>query len=296
LLNEKEKIITETKKFLQDYIVGQDEAIKKLTGLAKRIKLGFVDENRSSSLMFCGPSGVGKTELAKIFAEKMVGKKNIIRLDMSEYAEAHSVSKIIGAPPGYVGYSDSKNILEEIRNKPYSVLILDEIEKANSAIINLLFQILDEGKIKDSKGIEVRFDNVIIIMTSNIGFNDKTVGFATNKDKVIEERLKEYFSIPFINRLDSIILFNNLEKEDIMEIVNRKVNKLKNRYKKKGITVRIGKKAIESIVDQSNFDCFGARKIDKIIKEKVESQIIESAICGENCVNVLKILESSKAS
>lgn len=282
LLGEKEKTINEIDHYLKNSIIGQENAIDKLTNLAKRIKLGFVDEKKCVSYMFCGPSGVGKTELAKKFAEKMVGKKNIIRLDMSEYTEAHSISKIIGAPPGYVGYLDSKNILEEIRNKPYSVLILDEIEKANTSIINLLFQILDDGKIKDSKGTEVRFDNVIIIMTSNIGFNDKSIGFSNNKEKVVEEKLKEYFSIPFINRIDSTILFNNLTKQDIEKIINLKLDKLKNKYKKKNIVVKIKKEVVEEIVKQSNFSCFGARRIDKVIKDCVENEIIKKVINGKN--------------
>ena len=296
LLNEKEKIIEETEKYLKDYVIGQEEAIKELTNLAKRIKLGFVDDNKCSSFMFCGPSGVGKTELAKRFSEKMVGKKNIIRLDMSEYAESHCVSKIIGAPPGYVGYSDSKNVLEEIRNKPYSVLILDEIEKAHPSIINLLFQILDEGKIKDSKGIEVRFDNVIVIMTSNVGFNDKAIGFSNNKEKIIEEKLKDYFSIPFINRIDSTILFNNLSRENIEKIINKKLDNLKNKYKKKNISVKINKRVVEELIDKSNFDSFGARKLDKIIKEGIENQIIESVIAGKNNINISKFLKFSKVS
>lgn len=296
LLNEKEKIILDIEKHLKKCIVGQDNAINQLITLAKRIKLGFVDENKCTSFMFCGPSGVGKTELAKKFAEKMVGEKNIIRLDMSEYAEAHSVSKIIGAPPGYVGYSDSKNILEEIRNKPYSVLILDEIEKANSSIINLLFQILDEGKIKDSKGIEVRFDNVIIIMTSNIGFNDRTIGFSNNKEQVIEEKLKEYFSIPFINRIDNTVIFNELNKDNIREIVNIKLTGLKEKYKRKQINIRINNKILEEIINKSNYDCFGARKIDKIINELIEKQIVERILLGKKSIIITNILESSKVS
>lgn len=289
LLNEQEKIIEDINKFLTDAIVGQNQAIEKLIDLAKRIKLGFVDENRCCSLMFCGPSGVGKTELAKRFAEKMVGNRNIIRLDMSEYTESHSVSKIIGAPPGYIGYADSKNILEEIRNKPYSVLILDEIEKAHPAIINLLFQIFDEGKIKDSKGVEVRFDNVIVIMTSNIGFNDNTIGFSNDKKKIIEDKLKEYFSIPFINRIDNIIMFNRLNKDDITEIVNKKLIKLKNKYKKKNINIKINKKVIDELATQCNFKDFGARKIDKIIKNLIENQVIEEVIDGKTSININSI-------
>jgi len=296
ILNEKEKIINETDEYLKDYIIGQSRAISKLINLTKRIKLGFVDENRCYSLMFCGPSGVGKTELAKRFAERMVGKENIIRLDMSEYTEAHSVSKIIGAPPGYVGYSDSKNILEEIKNKPYSVLILDEIEKANTSIINLLFQILDEGKIKDSKGVEVRFDHVIVIMTSNIGFNDKSIGFSNNKEKVVEEKLKEYFSTPFINRIDNIILFNNLTRSNIEIVTTKKIDQLKQKYKNKKITVKVSKSVINQIVDRSNFDTFGARKIDKIIKSCIENQIIEAIMNDKNSISITNLLEESEVS
>lgn len=293
LLNEKEKVITEMEKILKNSIIGQENAIKKVIDLAKRIKLGFTEENRCNSIMFCGPSGVGKTELAKLFAGNLVGKENIIKLDMSEYTEAHSVSKIVGAPPGYVGYDDSKNILEEIRNKPFSVLILDEIEKANPAIINLLFQILDDGKIKDSKGVEVRFDNVTIIMTSNIGFNDNNIGFSNDKVKVIETKLKEYFSVPFINRIDTTIMFDRLEEEDIKEIINGRIKKLKQRYKKRNVNVRIDKQIINGIVQECNYKEFGARKIDKIIKNKLENQIIEQCIKGENKITVNE-LEVSK--
>ena len=294
ILNEQEKIVEAIDSYLKDYIVGQDSAINQLTDLAKRIKLGFMDENKCHSFMFCGPSGVGKTELAKRFAEKMVGKKNIIRLDMGEYSEAHSISKIIGAPPGYVGYSDSKNVLEEIKNKPYSVLILDEIEKANNSIISLLFQILDEGKAKDSKGTEVRFDNVIVIMTSNIGFNDESIGFISDKEKVIEEKLKEYFSLPFINRIDNIVLFKSLDKMYIEKIVVCEIEKLKQKYKSKKISIRIKKQVIEQIIEKSNFNNFGARKIKKIIKTYIENQIIDGIMSGKRNINIVNLLQESK--
>ena len=286
LLNEKEKVIKEIATNLSTNIIGQDEPIKKLVDIAKRIKLGFVEENKCNSLLFCGASGVGKTELAKIFARSMVGN-NIIRLDMSEYAEAHSVSKIIGAPPGYVGYSDSKNILEDIRNKPYSVLILDEIEKANPSIINLLFQIFDEGKIKDSKGVEVRFDNVIVIMTSNIGFNDKNIGFSNDKSKIIEEKLKEHFSIPFINRIDNVILFNNLEEDSIIKIIDKKIKRLKQKYKQKGITVTLDKSVTKKLALDCKYKDFGARKIDKLIKNNIENEIISQVINGNQNVKII---------
>ena len=294
LLNEKEKVIMDIEKHLSSSIIGQDEAISKVIDLAKRIKLGFVEENRCNSILFCGPSGVGKTELAKLFANKMVGKNNVIKLDMSEFSEPHAISKIVGAPPGYVGYLDSRNILEEIRNKPFSVLILDEIEKANSSIINLLFQILDDSKIKDSKGTEVRFDNVTIIMTSNIGFNNKSIGFSNDKDKVVEEKLKEYFSVPFINRIDTTILFNNLNADNVATIVKDNIKKLKKKYKDKGINIKIDKQVISEIVDESNYKDFGARKIDKIIKSKLENRIIEECINQNTNINISTVKCTTK--
>lgn len=289
LLKEKEQIIFNIEENLKSNIIGQDEAISKLINLAKRIKLGFVDENKCNSIIFCGSSGIGKTCLAKTFGNELVGKENVIKLDMSEYSEAHSVSKIVGAPPGYVGYSDSKNILEEVRNKPFSVIILDEIEKAHPAIINLLFQILDEGKIKDSKGIEVRFDNTTIIMTSNIGFNENSIGFSNDKNSIIEQKLKENFSLPFINRIDTTIFFKSLNKEDITKIVDMNLKKLKNKYKNKGIKVTISKNVVTEIIEKSKYKEFGARKISKIIKELVENQIIEKCMNGITNVNIVSI-------
>ena len=293
LLNEKEKVIKQMEANLKNSIIGQESAIENVINLAKKIKLGFMEENKCNSILFCGSSGVGKTELAKLFASNLVGKENIIKLDMSEYAEAHSVSKIIGAPPGYIGYSDSKNILEDIRNKPFCVLILDEIEKAHSAIINLLFQILDDGKVKDSKGLEVRFDNVTIIMTSNIGFNDHNIGFSNNTYKEVESKLKEYFSVPFINRIDSVVIFDGLTEDNIISIIEKRIKKLKEKYKSRRVNVKIDKNITKQIVDICNYKEFGARKIDKIIHNKIENQIIEQCIKGENKI-IVNELDVSK--
>lgn len=267
-------------------IIGQDKAIKELSNIAKKIKLGYKDD-KCYSLLFAGPSGVGKTELAKIFGKSLVGE-NVIRLDMSEFSEVHSVSKFVGAPPGYIGYNDNRTILEEIRNKPFSVLILDEIERANQSIINLLFQILDNGKIKDSKGVDVYFNNVIIIMTSNIGFDEINVGFNKNNDDLT--KLKEYFSIPFINRIDNIISFNRLTEENIKKIINIKINNLFNKYK--NIKIKIEDNLIDDIIKLSNYNEFGARKIDKIIKDKLENIIIDKIIDNKKSVHI-KTLEYS---
>ena len=286
ILNDNDKVITKMQEEIENKIIGQEIAVKEIINIAKKIKLGFKDD-KCYSILFAGPSGVGKTELAKVFGKTLAGK-NVIRLDMSEYSEAHSVSKIVGAPPGYVGYSDNKTVLEEIKNKPFSVLILDEIERANTSIINLLFQILDNGKIKDSKGVDVYFDNVVLIMTSNVGFDEINVGF--NKNINSATKLKEYFSIPFINRIDNIISFNNLKEEDIRKLAKNKIDKLILKYSKK-IKVKIDDNILEEIIRLSNYKEFGARKIDKIIKNKLESIIVDKIIANKKSVNIKTIEE-----
>lgn len=287
ILNENEKIINNIYQNLKQNIIGQDKIINNLMNITKRIKLGFKEDNKCYSMLFCGPSGVGKTSLAKIFGENMVGD-NIIRLDMTEYIEPHSVSKIIGSPPGYIGYQDNTNILEEIKNKPYSLLILDEIEKAHPNVINLFLQILDNGKIKDSKGNIVRFDNVIIIMTSNIGFNDINIGFNKNESKVIT-KLKENFSIPFINRIDNILIFDELTQDNILSLIEQKIFKIKRKYLK-NIDLKIDKKVYDEILKECNYKEFGARKIDKIIKDKIETQIIDKIINQNTKIHIEELI------
>ena len=281
ILNEKAKLIKQTEKILNKNIIGQDEAVKEVAKVAKKIKLGFND--KCYSFLFCGPSGVGKTLLARTFGENLVGENNIIKLDMSEYKEAHSISKIIGSPPGYVGYDDNTNILEEIRNKPYSVLILDEIEKAHTNIINLFLQVLDEGKIKNSKGKIVRFDNVVIIMTSNVGFHEINVGFNNKNTKI--SRLNDSFSIPFMNRVDKVICFNSLNEEDILKIIKMNLKKFKEKYSDK-IRIRISKEVENEILNLSNYEEYGARKINKIIKDKIETIVIDKIIDGKDEVYI----------
>ena len=284
LLDKKQEIIKEIENNLRTNIIGQNEAIEQLINITKRIKLGFKDNN-CYSMLFCGPSGVGKTLTAQTFGKNLVGK-NVIRLDMSEYIEPHSVSKLIGPPPGYVGYNE-ENILEEIKNKPHSVLILDEIEKAHPNIINLFFQILDNGKIKDSKGNYVKFNNITIIMTSNIGFEEKSIGFSKNENK-ITTKLKEHFSIPFINRIDNIIVFNELKKQDIEQLIENKIFNIKRKYLKE-ITLKIDENVINEIIEESNYKEFGARKIDKIIKDKIENQIIDKIIENEKTIDIKEL-------
>ena len=281
ILNEKAKLIKQTEKILSKKIIGQDEAVKEVAKVAKKIKLGFND--KCFSFLFCGPSGVGKTLLARTFGDNLVGERNIIKLDMSEYKEAHSISKLIGSPPGYVGYDDNTNIFEEIRNKPYSVLILDEIEKAHTNIINLFLQILDEGKAKNSKGKVVRFDNVVIIMTSNVGFHEINVGFNHKNTKI--SRLNDSFSIPFMNRVDKVICFNPLNEEEILRIVRMQLKEFKDKYGDK-IKIKFSKEVENEIVSLSNYEEYGARKISKIIKDKIETIVIDKIIDGNEVVYI----------
>lgn len=282
LLNDNKRVIQKIRKNLKDSIIGQDEAIEKVVNVAKKIKLGF-KENKCYSMMFVGPSGVGKTMLAKMFGESLT-PGSVIKLDMSEYSEPHSVSKIVGAPPGYVGYENYTNILEEIRNKPYSVLILDEVERAHTNIINLFYSILDEGKIKDSTGRTIRFDNVTIIMTSNIGFDDIHIGFNGKVNSVVESKLKENFSTPFLNRIDNVIIFNEMDEKNIEKLIHKKVNCLVKKYSK--YHINISTKVLEEIKEKSNYKEYGARKIDKIIQDGLTNQIIDEILSDKKEITI----------
>lgn len=275
LLNNQKQIIKEASNKIKNSIIGQEEACNETIKVLKRLKLGFKNKG-CYSLLFCGPSGVGKTSLAKLFGNCLVGEENVIKLDMSEYSESHSVSKILGAPPGYVGFEYTNTILEEIRNKPHSVLILDEIEKANPKVLGLFYQILDEGKIKDSSGKLVHFDNVFIVMTSNIGFTENKVGFGGNNNTFIMDKLKEQLSISFINRIDNTIIFKQMDDKIINDLIRKKLKDLKNKYN--NISLKIDNNVVNEILKLSNYKEFGARKIDKIISDNLESIIIDNLI------------------
>lgn len=287
ILKDDAKVVKNIEKQLRDSIVGQDEAIKNLIDITKRIKFGYKSDNKCISFLFVGPSGTGKTALSKIYANLLVGGKNLIRLDMSEYADVTSVNKIVGSAPGYVGYDDNKNILDEIRNKPYSVILLDEIEKAHPQVINLFYQILDDGLIKDSKGNTIKFNNNIIIMTSNIGYEKNNVGFNNKVESTVLNELKNELSLPFVNRIDNIILFNHLTEENIRNIIKNKINVLKKKYA--NVTIKIGKNAVNEIVELSNYYDFGARKVDKIIKSKLENVIIDSILDNKSTVFITSL-------
>ena len=281
ILKDNKKTIENIEKELKENIIGQEEAINKLVNITKRIKLGY-KENKCISLMFNGSSGVGKTKLATIYGN-LISKQKIIKLDMSEYSDASSISKFTGSTAGYVGYDDNKYILSKIKDNPNALIILDEIDKAHPKILNLLYQILEEGSILDAKNNIINFNNNIIIMTTNIGNNSNNIGFNQNNNKINNE-LKETFSIPFLNRIDEIIKFNNLKKEDIQKIIKIKINNLKNKFKEANITLT--KNIIDEITEESNYQEFGARKIDKIIKNHLENIIIDNIIIDNYNINI----------
>ena len=273
---------------LKSIIIGHDNVIDSLMNITKRIKYG---DNRCYSMLFVGPSGVGKTCLAKEYAKLLVGETNFIRLDMSEYSDSTSVNKILGSSPGYIGYDDNKNVLEEIRNKPNSVLLLDEIDKAHPNVINLFYQILEEGKIKNSKGREVRFNNVVVIMTSNIGFEKNGIGFNKKNDSSVISSLKGYFNTAFINRIDNIIVFDRLDDTSIKCIIRKKFEYIRDKYK--DINIDINDNVIDEIVNKCEFYEFGARRIDKIISKDIENFIIDGVISGDKNISIDAIVKKN---
>lgn len=279
--------IYDIEKKLKNIIIGHDKVIDSLINITKRIKYG---DNRCYSMMFVGPSGVGKTYLSKEYAKLLVGESNFIRLDMSEYSDSTAVNKILGSAPGYVGYDDNKNILEEIRNNPNSVILLDEIDKAHSSVINLFYQILEEGKIKNSKGTTVRFNNAIIIMTSNAGFENNSIGFNKSEDNITS--LKNRFSTSFINRIDGIMMFNRLNEDDIKKIINLKLDTINKKYS--SININYSDDLIMDIINKSDYYNFGARRLDKIISRGIENNIIEAIINNDKEIFIDKLNEYEK--
>lgn len=262
---------------LKKEIRGQDKAISSLMNISKRIKFGY--NNKVRSLMFTGPSGVGKTMLSSLFAKEMVGEDNFLRFDMSEFSDSTSINKFLGSSAGYVGY-DEKNYLDEIKKRPNGIILFDEIDKAHSSIINLLYQILDYGKLKDSRGNEVRFDNNIIIMTTNVGYESNTVGFNENDNKNIEDKLNEFFGSAFMNRIDDIVLFNYLNEVNVKNIIINKLNDLKDKYSSYNLDWINNE--VDNILMKCDFKRSGARDIDRIIVRDVESRIIDQIIDERN--------------
>ena len=270
-------VIDDLSKTLKSEIRGQDKAISTLLSVSKRIKFGY--NNKVNSMLFIGPSGVGKTSLASLFAKVMVGEDNFIRFDMSEFSDSSSINKILGSSAGYVGYDD-RNYLDEIKKRPNGVILFDEIDKAHSSVINLLYQVLDYGKLKDSKGNEVRFDNNIIIMTSNVGYNSNVVGFNENDKKNIDEKLSDFFGNALINRIDNIVFFNSLKEDDIRSIIVDKLNNLRDKYSNYNLDWIYDE--VNNILKKCNYSGSGARNVDKIIINEIESRVIDQIIDEKN--------------
>ena len=295
---------TETEKLknlennLHERVVGQDEAVTAVSKAIKRGRVGLKDPKRPiGSFLFLGPTGVGKTELSKALAESLFGNENaIVRVDMSEYMESHSVSKLIGSPPGYVGFDEGGQLTEKIRRKPYSVILFDEIEKAHPDVMNMLLQILEDGRLTDSTGITVNFKNTVIIMTSNVGARliaeKKTLGFnATEENKEEKEyetvkkevmaELKKQFRPEFINRIDEIIVFHKLTEKEIKQIINLMLKEVEKRLETQNIHMEVAESAKELIAKKGTDTTYGARPLRRAIQNLIEDKIAEEILDGK---------------
>lgn len=271
---------------LHKRVIGQEEAVNSVARAIRRNRAGLQSTKRPPSFIFVGPTGVGKTELAKSLAFEMFGSEDaIIRVDMSEYMESHSTSKLIGAPPGYVGYDDAGQLTDKVKRKPYSIILLDEIEKAHPDVFNILLQVLDDGKLTDSQGNSVSFSNTIIIMTSNAGshLNNNSIGFGgqtISKNKVMDS-LKDVFRPEFLNRVDEIVAFDSLTKEQLMQIVDLMLKDTVNALKEKDITIEISKTAKNFILEKGTDVKFGARPLRRAIQRYLDDELSEMILRGE---------------
>ncbi|MFC0525683.1 ATP-dependent protease ATP-binding subunit ClpC [Pontibacillus salicampi] len=277
---------------LHDRVIGQDDAVNSISKAIRRARAGLKDPKRPiGSFIFLGPTGVGKTELARALAETMFGEEDaMIRIDMSEYMEKHSTSRLVGSPPGYVGYEEGGQLTEKVRQKPYSVILLDEIEKAHPDVFNTLLQVLEDGRLTDSKGRTVDFRNTVVIMTSNVGATElkrnKYVGFSMGdsgqdykdmKSKVMDE-MKRTFRPEFLNRIDEIIVFHSLEKKHMKEIVSLMVNQLQKRLTEQEVEFELTEKALDKIADEGFDPEYGARPLRRSIQKNVEDLLSEALL------------------
>ena len=286
---------------LHKRVVGQNEAVTAVAKAIRRGRVGLKDPKRPiGSFIFLGPTGVGKTELSKALAEAMFGDEDsIIRVDMSEYMEKHSVSRLVGSPPGYVGYDEGGQLTDKVRTKPYSVILFDEIEKAHPDVFNILLQILEDGILTDSQGRRVDFRNTVIIMTSNLGARlitgggAKSLGFAAVDEDEEAERdyakikedvlgeLKQAFKPEFLNRIDEIIVFHKLSRENIKEIAGKMLGGIKDRLQSNGITAEVTESAIEKIAENGFDDNYGARPLRRAIQSDIEDMVAERMLEGK---------------
>ena len=285
---EREKLLG-LEDILHKRVIGQDEAVEKVTEAILRSRAGIQDPNRPiGSFLFLGPTGVGKTELAKALAEALFDDEhNMVRIDMSEYMEKFSVSRLVGAPPGYVGYEEGGQLTEAVRRKPYAVVLLDEVEKAHSDVFNILLQVLDDGRITDSQGRTVDFKNTIIIMTSNLGSHYLLEGMKPDgsileeASQAVETLLKQHFRPEFLNRLDEIVYYKPLQKAQVYQIVDLMISDLQQRLKDKQLTVRVTDAAKDLIIAESYEPAYGARPLKRYLQRKVETLIARRIIAGD---------------
>ncbi|MEC1718246.1 ATP-dependent Clp protease ATP-binding subunit [Schinkia azotoformans] len=284
-------------------IIGQEEAVQKVSKAIKRSRAGLKDKNRPiGSFLFVGPTGVGKTELTKRLAEELFGTKDsLVRLDMSEYMEKHSVSKIIGAPPGYIGHDEAGQLTEKVRRNPYCIILLDEIEKAHPDVQHMFLQILEDGRLTDSQGRTVSFKDTVIIMTSNAGVGAKktTVGFDKQQSEdstegTILDSLGAFFKPEFLNRFDSIIEFKSLKKEHILQIVDIMLDDLKALLNEQNISIDVSTEAKEKLAELGYHPAFGARPLRRIIQEQLEDQISDLLLDNGNITEIKVAIEDNK--
>ena len=287
---------------LKAHVIGQDKAVDKLARAIRRNRIGFNKSGRPiGSFLFVGPTGVGKTELAKQLARQMFGSENaLIRFDMSEYMESYSVSKLIGSAPGYVGYEEAGQLTERVRRHPYSLILLDEIEKADPAVMNLFLQILDDGRLTDSQGRTVSFKDTIIIMTSNAGqgIKNASVGFAAEnaKDKPDNARnsMSQFFKPEFLNRLDDVIEFNELTKDDLVKIVNLMLTDVNNMVKNQGLQITVSDDTKKKLVEEGYNPAMGARPLRRTIQEEIEDKVADYKLDHPAAKNLLANVSDNK--
>lgn len=289
--------IKHLKEALSKRVIGQDEAVDKVAKAIKRTRVQLSKRRRPASFIFVGPTGVGKTELVKVLGEELFdATEPLIRVDMTEYMEKHSVSKLIGSPPGYVGFDEAGQLTEKVRRRPYSVVLFDEIEKAHPDVMNILLQILDEGRINDSQGRSVSFENTVIVMTSNAGSTDRDTGVGFNKtdsdiakDKAMKA-LRDFLRPEFLGRIDEIVVFNPLTEENFAGIAGLMLDEMKSPLEEKHISLRYTDKALKTIAHKAYGQKLGARDIRRVIRNEVEDKIAELLIDkGEGAVSAVAI-------
>ena len=270
---------------LHDRVVDQTEAVEAVANAIRRSRAGLSDPNRPiGSFLFLGPTGVGKTELARALAEFLFDdERAMVRVDMSEYQERHTVSRLVGAPPGYVGYEEGGQLTEAVRRRPYSVLLLDEVEKAHMDVFNILLQLLDDGRLTDGQGRTVDFRNVIVIMTSNLGsaaFNDPTLSRDKQKDAVLDE-VRATFRPEFVNRVDEIVVFDPLGRDEIRQIVDIQLRGLQRRLAERKLTVTLTDAARDYLADEGYEPAFGARPLKRLIQRQIQDPLAMKLLAGE---------------